>query len=1252
MRRPGKSSRHSCNFKSAMDTSSFQLRTKTLQRAADNDAYGLYRAALEWDLVEPILIRDREDLKSEHKWRDHIEPYHHQVKNLVTFCRRLPVTLLADDVGLGKTISAGLVASELMTRGRVSKTLIVCPKLLMPQWKEELETKFGIQSVTAVGKDLVNAQPPEDAGAVITTYNSARLYLDSLGQAGFDMLILDEAHKLRNLYGVEQTPQVAKRFRQALADRLFKYVLMLTATPIQNRLWDIYSLVDLLTVARGHQNPFGNEGMFARTFIADNRAQARQLNPQMRDAFRSIVYSYMSRVRRADANLHFPERVVQLHRVDPTPEEIALIKLIAEPIQKLNRLAQISILQALISSPDALNAQLKTMATRGTFPGLVAGDVDVLVHRMGITAKLRGLGALVDRLKSEQPERWHMVVFTTRRETQTTIQAFLEQRGVSCGLINGDSGERNQATIARFKKSVPKIHVIISTEAGSEGVNLQAANVLVNYDLPWNPMIVEQRIGRIQRLASEHASVCIFNIILRGTFEEYIVGRLMEKLQMASHAIGDVEALLEASGMNDQDEDGPGSFEEQIRHLVVSSLAGKDVEAATRKAEQSIADAKTELETQEHSIDALLGGMDGNGRAEIPFPRLPVTQRSMEANTFVLAALASLGTPMTQEPSGAFVFERDGKINRIAFDEATANSRNAVLYIPGNAAFSRLTSRIASEGLHRVQDLDENVTEKAEACAQEWVNSFNGRLRGARIQEVRSSFEGIALVRVRATVAHDSYERLVEIPFQPGEHWINTGSSSIRSISERIDDLRASGVDSQYLTDKANSDEGIAEFCRFYADRCAEELLGAGDDLRKRKKIEDDFTPRLDLLLVGLEGTTRRQLKLETSYDLGSGPEYKSVIDFLPSENKISGAPELRKCSETGKSVPVDCLSRCEISGVEALRHLLVKSEISNRLALPKYVILCPLSGKRILRDEAEESSVTGQLVASSALRTSAVSGRRAEPRYFAKCEFTNSEVLKDELRTSDVSARQYRMDEGLRSVVSGKAGYRQEFIECAETNQPLLPQEAERCEVTGKMVVPGLLVTCEVTGKRVLPAELEKSALSGKKALHKLFVSSSISGARLLEDEALQSATGKYCLPKEGKPCTWSGRRYHPDDLRICCLTGVLAHFEYMTTGANGCLEPLMHLLNGIHRRADRSELWPGVLAKAADHITGRFSVESSQMSPDGYHLAVTVETKTWLGLKSRQAGFLYSIRDDSIVGRVVTGKRETTGWILDRVV
>src|SRR6185437_8225481 len=123
----------------------------------------------------------------------YLEPYHHQVTNLITFCHRLPVTLLADDVGLGKTISAGLIASELIARARVSKILIVCPKLLGPQWKNELQTKFDISAEIARGRELITAEP-EEVGAVITTYASARLHLEKIPDDRFQMLVLDEAH--------------------------------------------------------------------------------------------------------------------------------------------------------------------------------------------------------------------------------------------------------------------------------------------------------------------------------------------------------------------------------------------------------------------------------------------------------------------------------------------------------------------------------------------------------------------------------------------------------------------------------------------------------------------------------------------------------------------------------------------------------------------------------------------------------------------------------------------------------------------------------------------------------------------------------------------------------------------------------------------------------------------------------------------------------------------------------------------------
>jgi superfamily II DNA or RNA helicase len=725
------------------------------------DEYRIYRAALEWDLTDPIVIEGQEDLKSTPRWQDRLTPYHHQVKNLITFCRRLPVTLLADDVGLGKTISAGLIISELIARSRLSKILIVCPKILAQQWKEELESKFAIPALIAFGKQLIEADQ-DGTGAVITTYNSARLYLDRIAEDRFQMLVLDEAHKLRNLYGVKDTPQVAKRFHKALEDRRFPFVLMLTATPIQNRLWDLYSLVDLLTVARGHDNPFGTPGMFIRRFIADPKDGARELKLESRDEFRSIVYGYMSRVRRGDANLDFPERKILRHQVEPTAAELKLIDTIAEPIQKLNKLTQISILQALTSSPEALSAQLANMARKGTVPLDLAASIKVIVSRMPLSAKLVGLGNLIATLKKENPNGWRLVVFTIRRETQTTIQNFLESQGFKVGIINGDSGDRNQETIHRFREKPPALRIIVSTEAGSEGVNLQVANVLVNYDLPWNPMIVEQRIGRVQRLASEYPFVSIYNVTLRGTFEDYIVGRLMAKLQMAAHAIGDVEALLQGADVGDNDDDAGEGFEEKILKLVLATLAGKEVERAARLAEKSIDDAKAELEREQTNINQMLGGTDGAEYVGPRSPTLPKVRRSMDPQDFTLHSLDVLGAHVTPEPNGLYLAEENGGRERIRFKEADLPEIRSTFYGPGSPAYQRLVSRVVATGVHDVEDADREPVKKSEHVARAWLEGFEAKSTSIEIEKASRIFTGSALLRVRATVAHDSYERLVD----------------------------------------------------------------------------------------------------------------------------------------------------------------------------------------------------------------------------------------------------------------------------------------------------------------------------------------------------------------------------------------------------------------------------------------------------------------------------------------------------------
>lgn len=1238
-----------------MSDKQIPIQIKPVRHATNPNDYLLYKAALEWDLIDPIIIEKRDDLKSTAFWQDKVEPFNHQVSNLINFCRRLPVTLLADDVGLGKTISAGLVASELISRGRLSKILIVCPKILGPQWQEELKTKFGISSVIAIGRELLTAEPPDEIGAVITTYNSARMHLDVLENAGYDMLILDEAHKLRNLYGTDAPPQVALKFKEALSKRWFKYVLLLTATPIQNRLWDLYSLVELLTVARGHENPFGNPGMFARKFIADNKADARKLRPEAQEEFRGIIYRYMSRVRRGDADLHFPQREVHLHSVDPSAEELEIIKIVAQSIEGLDRLTQIGILKTLVSSPEALVLLLRKMSEKGTIKKPFYEEVNEVVKRISITAKLQGLESLIDKLRAEKPDNWRVVIFTTRLETQTSIQNFLQDKGISCSLINGSTAAMNVDTLEKFREEEPKINVIISTEAGSEGVNMQVANVLVNYDLPWNPMVVEQRIGRIQRLGSPHEKVIIFNIVLENTFEEYIVGRLMEKLQLATSAIGDIESLLEASGIS-KGEDSGEALEDRILKLVLESLQGKDVKKAAERTVASIEKAKVQLKNEESNINSLLGKMNDDEGPRCP--SLPQTIQSMEAKELVIEGLKSLGAIVTEKTPSLYSSKLDGRQEMIRFDNnlslpmADGSLFKNVLYAPGSPAFEKLVVALTNVGLHRVEDADDDAVDQTEKQVKKWLKEYKGKFLDSKVIKARRTFNGSALVRARITVAHDSYERLVEVICSHTDHIGIAGSESLDPLRDTfITDVKTIGVSEELLSEEVMSDEGVSEFCRFYSERLVHELKNVGDNELKKKKLENDFTPRVELTLVGLEGFVRRQLVVEVSYELKSKNVYISKLTLIPSLGEFTSQPETGICEETKLIVPMDCLAVCDFSGSLVLKDLLVKSEVSERRALERFIHPCDLTGKKVLQDELAKSDTTGKFVLASLIKVSSLSGKKAEPDLFDICEFTQTEVLKSELAVSKVSNKKYRIDEELKSAVSGKAGHKTEFIKCAITGDQILIDESETCEVSKKIVTIGLLEECTVSGKKVIPKLLEKSTLSSKKALKKYFVSSSLSDASFLEDEGIKSSAGKYCVPVEAHLCTWDGETYHPDDLIICKLTELEYHFQFIVSkdGENR-FKILDSLLNGTLRSNDleNTEQLVSDIAKTINKT--KFKLEYVKMSPDKNKIVASVILKSMLGLKTHYLGIVYSRSDNAVIGRIPKGVRSATSWTEDK--
>src|SRR5262245_10354250 len=153
-------------------------------------------------------------------------------------------------------------------------------------------------------------------------------------------------------------------------------------------------------------------------------------------------------------------------------------------------------------------------------------------------------------------------------------------------------------------------------------------------------------------------------------------------------------------------------------------------------------------------------------------------------------------------------------------------------------------------------------------------------------------------------------------------------------------------------------------------------MAAAGDEARKRKKLEDDFTPRLEFTVVALQGTVHREVTTEAQYRFDDALAYASRLTVVPRTGECIDSPELGHCDSTGKVAPKECLAHCAMTGVGVLRHLLVASKVSGRQALPEHTLNCSLSGKRILMDEAEFSAVRGRPVASSFSRPARSPGR------------------------------------------------------------------------------------------------------------------------------------------------------------------------------------------------------------------------------------------------------------------------------------
>ena len=713
---------------------------------------------------------------------------------------------------------------------------------------------------------------------------------------------------------------------------------------------------------------------------------------------------------------------------------------------------------------------------------------------------------------------------------------------------------------------------------------------------------------------------------------------------MASNAIGDIDFLIQGAGGDDED-DGE-KFEERLLNLVLAALAGKDKKKAAELEVASIEEAINTLEREKDNIHDMLGEGEDRGYVGPQAPTLPPVARSTTIKDFTLYAMRGLGHQVVPNPPDLYaISEKNGAHYYIRFEQSSGANIKSIFYDEGSSAFQRLVDQVIATGLHHVDDLDNDTETRNTQLVHRWIESFGGVPKGIDIEKVDRKFNGKALVRVRSTVLHDSYERLVEVACSPTEHFSSDGRSALRTLVPTISDPIEIGLNTEKIAEAAGLDEGIAEFSRFYLERREQEVRFAGSDERKSRKLYDEFTPRFDATVVALEGNVHREIFVRARFDIDNGSDYESSVSTVPSSGELIKLPILDLCGRTGRKVPKSCLSQCQISGTYVLKHLLVKSELSGREVLPEHIEFCSLSRKRAIRDELEISDVSGQKVIVALLRKSEISGKRAEPQYFSRCSFTNAEVLKSELSASEISGRIYRLDQEAVSNYSSKKGHSSEFITCFETRQLIAAAEAEQCQETGKLVRPGVLVNCEATAKRVLPSECDRCTVTNKIVLKRCLVSSSVSQKSVLSSIAIRSSKGNFCFPSECQTCAWSGEHFHPDDLRICALTGLTVHVEYLTEDHSN-LRPLFDLLNDLALLPDGKE-YPILEAAVSRKLNGlRCRIVSAAISPTRNGLAVCAVSKLMLGLKTIYLGFVFSPLSREIVGRVAQGKRSKHGW------
>jgi SNF2 family DNA or RNA helicase len=471
--------------------------------------------------------------------------------------------LLADEVGLGKTIEACLALKEYWVRGLVRRALILTPSSLVGQWVEELSAKFRLDAAAAEpgrhtgdGDGFWTSHPIIVASLPIARQPANRAILTRID---YDLVVVDEAHRLkrRSTAAWQLVNEIKKRF-----------LFLLSATPVGNDLTELYNLILLL-----RPGVLSTETRFRHDY---GRLDALQ-EPARRDKLRALLREVMVRNTRAHIDLRLPRRLAATVVVQPSDQEAAYLGDVSAWIRRqytgagaLDRLALMTLQQQAGSSGAALALGLQRAGAEGEW---IRRAQDT---REYLAAKPK---ALVDLLQRSSDKA---IVFTRFLATLEEVRTALEVAGFATAVFHGGlSAAQRDYAIAAFASDA---RVLVSTDVGAEGRNLQFCRTVVNYDLPWNPAAIEQRVGRVHRIGQTR-DVYVFNLCLRGSIEEQILRVLHDKINLFELVAGEMEMIL---GELDEEQD----FASLVMDLWVRSGAEGDRERTFDALSERLATAR------------------------------------------------------------------------------------------------------------------------------------------------------------------------------------------------------------------------------------------------------------------------------------------------------------------------------------------------------------------------------------------------------------------------------------------------------------------------------------------------------------------------------------------------------------------------------------------------------------------------------------------------------------------------------------